>query len=158
MTTINKILIGVDDSKYATHAAEYGFSIARKFDAAIGLVNIIEPAIMPQTSPVNDPVFGTPSQGLGIEELELIDIQNTQSENIINHIIEKYAEGMEVTHFNEYGPTADGILTCSKEFKADLIVIGTHQRRGFDRLLSGSVAEDVVRHSEIPVLVVPFSA
>ena len=52
---------------------------------------------------------------------------------------------------------ADGIIQCSKDFGADLIiVIGTHSRTGFDRLLMGSVAEDVVRHSEIPVLVVPF--
>jgi nucleotide-binding universal stress UspA family protein len=63
---------------------------------------------------------------------------------------------MEVTHFNEFGSTGDGILNCSKEFKADLIVIGTHSRKGLDRLLSGSVSEHVVRHSEVPVLVVPM--
>jgi nucleotide-binding universal stress UspA family protein len=63
---------------------------------------------------------------------------------------------MQVTHFTEYGSTASGIIECSKEFGADLIVIGTHSRSGLDRLLMGSVAEHVVRHSEVPVLVVPF--
>jgi nucleotide-binding universal stress UspA family protein len=37
-----------------------------------------------------------------------------------------------------------------------MIVIGTHSRTGIDRLLMGSVAEHVIRHSEVPVLVVPM--
>ena len=154
--TISKILIGVDDSKYADHAAEYGFDIARKFGAEVGLVNIIEPAIIPQSGQMADPILGTQSQGLGIEELEMLDIQNTQSNNVIDHIISKYAGGTQVKHFNEYGSTADGILNCSKEFGADLIIVGTHEKGVFDRFFSGSVAEDVVRHSPVPVLVVPF--
>jgi nucleotide-binding universal stress UspA family protein len=154
--TIKKILIGIDDSKYAEHAAEYGFDIARKFNASVGLVNIVEPAMMPQMSSGTDPILGVPSQGVGIEELEIMDIQKNQSENIVERTIKKFAGDMQVTHFNEYGSTADGIINCSKEFKADLIVIGTHNRSGIDRLLMGSVAEHVVRHSEVPVLVVPF--
>jgi nucleotide-binding universal stress UspA family protein len=155
---IGKILIAIDDSAYAEHAAEYGFDIARKFNAAVGLVNIVEPAMMPQMGTSTDPILGTPSMGVGIEEMEMLDIQKNQSENIIDRTIKKFAGDMPVTHFTEYGQTADGIITCSKEFKADLIVIGTHSRTGIDRLLMGSVAEHVVRHSEVPVLVVPMSS
>jgi nucleotide-binding universal stress UspA family protein len=155
---IEKILIAIDDSAHAEHAAEYGFDIARKFNAAVGLVNIVVPAMMPQMGASNDPILGMPSMGIGMEEMELLDIQKNQSENIIDRTIKKFAGDMPVTHFTEYGQTADGIITCSKEFKADLIVIGTHNRTGLDRLLMGSVAEHVVRHSEVPVLVVPFSS
>ena len=154
--TIKKVLIGIDDSKYAEHAAEYGFDIANKFKAAVGLVNIVEPVIMTPLSSGTDPIIGMPIQGSGIEEMEILDIQKTQSENIVDSFIEKFAGGLQVTHFTEYGPTADGIINCSKEFCADLIVLGTHNRTGFDRLIMGSVAEHVVRHSEIPVLVVPL--
>jgi nucleotide-binding universal stress UspA family protein len=152
---IQKILIGIDDSKQAEHAAEYGFEIARKFDAAVGLVNIVEPAI---ASPVasTDPMMGLPAQSIGIDEMDLIDIQMSQSENIVDRTIKKYAGDMNVTHFTDYGSTADGIIHCAKEFAADLIVIGTHNRHGLDRLLMGSVAEHVVRHSHVPVLVVPL--
>jgi nucleotide-binding universal stress UspA family protein len=153
---IKKILIGIDESKYAEHAAKYGFDIAHKFNAAVGLVNIVEPAMIPQGGSGVDPIMGLPIQGTGIEQLELLDIQKNQSENIVDNTIKKLAGDMKVTHFNEYGSTADGILKCSKEFGADLIVIGTHSRSGLDRLLMGSVAEYVVRHSEVPVLVVPF--
>jgi nucleotide-binding universal stress UspA family protein len=55
------------------------------------------------------------------------------------------------------GSTADTIIDCAAQFAADLIVIGTHSRSGFDRLLMGSVAESVVRHSPVAVLVVPLS-
>jgi nucleotide-binding universal stress UspA family protein len=156
--TIKKILIGIDDSKFAEHATEYGFDIARKFNAAVGLVNIVEPAMLPQMSSSSDPILGMPMQGTGIEEMELMDIQKNQSESIVDKFIKKFAGDLQVTHFTEFGSTADGIISCSKEFGADLIVIGTHNRSGIDRLLLGSVAEHVVRHSEIPVLVVPFKS
>jgi nucleotide-binding universal stress UspA family protein len=155
--TIKKILIGIDDSKYAEHAAKYGFEIARKFDAAVGLVNIVEPALMPPMTPGSDPILGMPAQGVGIDGVDLLDLRKDQSAQIVAQTIKRFAKDVKVTHFTEFGDTADGIITCSKEFKADLIVIGTHNRSGIDRLLMGSVAEHVVRHSDIPVLVVPIS-
>ena len=154
--TIHKILIGIDDSKFAEHAAEYGFDLARKFNAQVGLVNIVEPLVLPQVGTGADPIMGNPTLGSGIEEMEILDIQKNQSDNIVDRTITKFAGDLNVTHFSEYGPTADSIIHCSKEFGADLIIIGTHSRSGLDRLLMGSVAEHIVRHSEVPVLVVPF--
>ena len=152
---ISKILIGIDDSRHAEHAAEYGFDIAHKFGAAVGMVNIVEPMIMPSSGSI-DPMMGSSLSNATLQDMEILDIQKSQSENIVEQTIKKYAGDMQVTHFTEYGPTAEGIIECSKEFGADLIVIGTHSRSGLDRLLMGSVAEHVVRHSEVPVLVVPF--
>lgn len=149
---ISKILIGIDDSKFAEYAASYGFDIAHTFNAHVGLVHIVEPAVIADTS--NDPMIGLPT--INYDEVNMLNIQKDQADNIIERTIEKYAKGLEVTHFNEYGSTADGILSCSDQFKADLIVIGTHGRTGIDRLLMGSVAESVVRNSHVPVLVVPL--
>jgi len=154
---ITKILIGIDDSKYAENAAEYGFDIAQKFNAAVGIVNIVEPMIMP-SSGVVDPMTGSAFNNETIQDIDILDLQKSQSENIVERTIKRFAGDMQVTHFTEYGSTASGIIDCSKEFGADLIVIGTHSRSGLDRLLMGSVAEHVVRHSEVPVLVVPFSS
>jgi nucleotide-binding universal stress UspA family protein len=152
---ISKILIGIDDSRYAENAAEYGFDIAHKFNAAVGIVNIVEPMILPSAG-VIDPMMGSSFGGESLQDLELLNLQKNQSENIVERTIKQFAGDMQVTHFTEYGSTASGIIECSKEFGADLIVIGTHSRSGLDRLLMGSVAEHVVRHSEVPVLVVPF--
>ena len=56
------------------------------------------------------------------------------------------------------GVPADEILAVAAEVRADLIVMGTHGRRGFSHLLMGSVAERVVRTSPIPVLTVRQSS
>jgi nucleotide-binding universal stress UspA family protein len=48
----------------------------------------------------------------------------------------------------------DGILRLSRDIKADLVVMGTHGRSGVNRLMLGSVAERVLRESEVPVLTV----
>ena len=52
------------------------------------------------------------------------------------------------------GPAADAIVRQAKKWKADLIVIGTHGRRGVRRLVMGSDAEQIVRNSPAPVMLV----
>lgn len=54
-------------------------------------------------------------------------------------------------------PVAQAILREARKVKADLIVIGTHGRRGLSRLLMGSDAEEVVREATVPVLLVRSS-
>ena len=91
-----------------------------------------------------------------VDESEMVRIQKEAAENTVRRIQAQYAEDLKITNFTEYGLTADGILKCSAEFGADMIVIGTHGRTGIDRLFMGSIAENVVRHSKAPVLVVPL--
>ena len=52
------------------------------------------------------------------------------------------------------GPAADPIIKQAKKWGADLIVLGTHGRRGVRRLLMGSDAEQVVRYAPVPVMLV----
>lgn len=151
---IQKIVIAVDDSKYADHAAEFGFEMARLCSAEVGLVNIIEPVIMPSGG--YDSITGITPEVSMVDESEMVRIQKEAAENTVKRIQTQYADQLKITNFTEYGLTADGILKCSVEFGADLIVVGTHSRTGIDRFFMGSVAEHVVRHSKIPVLVVPL--
>jgi nucleotide-binding universal stress UspA family protein len=51
-------------------------------------------------------------------------------------------------------PAAEGIVRGAKDIGADLIVMGSHGRRGLGRLLLGSQAAEVLAHSEIPVLII----
>ena len=151
---IQKILIAVDDSRYADHAAEFGFEMARLCNAEVGLVNIIEPIIMPAAG--SDSITGMTAEVSMIDESEMVRIQKEAAENTLKRIQAQYADELKITNFTEYGLTADGILKCSAEFGAEMIVIGTHSRTGIDRLFMGSIAENVVRHSKVPVLVVPL--
>ncbi|MFI5160026.1 MAG: universal stress protein [Sphingobacteriales bacterium] len=151
---IQKILIAVDDSKISENAASYGFELAHCYKAHVGLVNIVEPIAYTPTE--SDGIIGMPFIPNTADDAELIRVQSASSENIIQRTIKTFAKGLLVTQFTDYGSTAEGILSCSKEFGADLIVLGTHSRTGIDRLLMGSIAEDVVRHAEVPVMVVPL--
>ncbi|QKJ31666.1 universal stress protein [Mucilaginibacter mali] len=153
---MKKILIGIDDSKFAEHAVEYGFNLAHQLNADIGLVHIMEPITAPM--PVVDTTMGIPfDNGTDMITPELYHMQDERAKNMIADAVKKYGhDKMSISNFTEYGDTADGIIKCAKDFGADMIVIGTHSRTGLDRFLMGSVAEHVIRHSEIPVLVVPM--
>ncbi len=156
---IKKILIAVDDSNFAEYAAIYGFNLARTLNAAVGIVHVVEPAVLPPAG--QDTTIGLSTMGNtmdGVANAEILSVQDDASDNLIQQTISRFGEGMEVSHFTDYGSTSEGIMRCSREFSADLIVMGTHSRTGIDRLLMGSVAEKVIRNSTIPVLVVPMKA
>ena len=53
------------------------------------------------------------------------------------------------------GRVANAVVDQARRWRADLIVMGTHGRRGLDRMFLGSDAELVARHSPVPVLLVP---
>jgi nucleotide-binding universal stress UspA family protein len=53
------------------------------------------------------------------------------------------------------GQPVEAIVARARQLRADLIVMGTHQRRGLSRLLMGSVAEGVVRRAPCPVILAP---
>jgi nucleotide-binding universal stress UspA family protein len=63
-----------------------------------------------------------------------------------------------VSEASSLGDVAEIVLRAAAEFNADLLVMGTHGRRGFQRLILGSVAERCVRQATLPVLLVPSAA
>ncbi|GAB3919320.1 universal stress protein [Mucilaginibacter boryungensis] len=153
---MKKILIGIDDSKFAEHAVEYGFNLAHKLKAEVGLIHIIEPVVT-APAPSVDAGIGMPFDTTSDMVVpELYHIQDEKARTMLTAATKKYGKDTPITNFTEYGDTAEGIIKCSKDFNADMIVIGTHSRTGLDRLLMGSVAEHVIRHAEVPVLVVPM--
>ena len=55
------------------------------------------------------------------------------------------------------GDYAENILKTAKEIKADIIVMGTHSRKGLDKVLLGSIAEKVLHHANIPLFIIPVN-
>jgi nucleotide-binding universal stress UspA family protein len=68
----------------------------------------------------------------------------------------RYLPTLKVVNDNDQS-VASRILEVTNDVKADLIVIGTHGREGFDKLRHGSVAQSVVVSADIPVQIVPFN-
>ena len=150
-----KILIGIDDSRQSEKAAVYGFALAKSLGATVGLVEVVEPIMI---APVNSGLVGGEMDMLNttLPPMEIIDAQESSAKTVMQRFVAMYGEEHNITQFLENGDAATVLIDTAIKFNADLIVVGSHGRSGFNRLLSGSVAEDVSRHSEIPVLVVPL--
>lgn len=71
--------------------------------------------------------------------------------------MKEFAEHTEIKDYTinifNYYTEEEGILTFAEENKADMILLGTHGRKGFSRFMMGSIAENVANHSEIPVFI-----
>lgn len=65
------------------------------------------------------------------------------------------AKGIETQPLLVMGPTVETILAEAERLKADIVVMGTHGRRGLAKAFMGSTCDDVLRANRFPVLVVP---
>ncbi|HTN21695.1 MAG TPA: universal stress protein [Pelobium sp.] len=149
LQTFERILIAVDDSKYAYHAAEYGFSLAKKLDASVSLVHINQVPVA--TNITGDPILGDP----GIVLPNVMDIQQEQAKSLFADLKSRFASDTNVDEYVLIGDVSTEIVSLAKEQNFSMIIMGTHSRTGFDHFISGSVAESVSRHAKCPVLIIP---
>jgi nucleotide-binding universal stress UspA family protein len=147
---LKKILIAVEDSEYSEIAAEYGFALAEKFGAHIALVHVND--VLPTTTPgLADPLLNEPMVTMMPEAIAL-------QEEASNRLFDRLTANRDKTNvatFTQLGNARDEILATAEEWHADLIILGTHGRTGFDHFISGSVSEGVVRRARCPVLIIP---
>lgn len=149
LITYKRILIGVDDSEFSRKAICHAHSIALQHDAVVALIHVTEPI-----SPTNygtDPLLG--QQPLIVPETT--SIQEETGRKLLEEMSAELPDISEIFTFCRTGHPRHEILAVAEEWKADLIVMGTHGRTGFDHFLSGSVSEGVMRRATCPVLVVP---
>jgi nucleotide-binding universal stress UspA family protein len=137
-----KILIAVDSSEYSLTAAKKGLDLAHQLGATVALLYVIDKSRVMLNS------------DMGIFPDEAIGILKEEAEQTLDQISAMY-DGESVTKFMPEGRPTEDIITTAESWEADLIVMGTHGRTGLMHLLIGSIAEHVLRHSRIPVLVVP---
>lgn len=79
----------------------------------------------------------------------------TDEHRRLRETAERLADGVDVRPLVVMGPTAQTILEATAHLGASHLVIGSHGRGGLHHLLVGSVAEEVVRHCPVPVVLVP---
>ena len=143
-----RILVPIDGSTTSNRGLDEALKLARAERAKIRLLHVIDDSIAfssPDGSGANYVLDALRSSGR--------DALARAEQRVRRAKLE--AESTLVENFT--GRIAEVIVEQAKRWRADLIVMGTHGRRGFDRLLIGSNAEIVVRHSQIPVLLVPSS-
>ncbi|WDF70627.1 universal stress protein [Sphingobacterium oryzagri] len=145
----NRILLAVDDTDCTLKAIEYAKDLVREFESSIALVTVVPP-----TSPAAygaDPLLG--QQPIIVPEVS--EIQQDSAQRFLESIGNDFPGAQEVFLFNKIGNVHDEILNTASEWTADLIIMGSNGKTGFEHFISGSVSESVIRKASCPVLVIP---
>ncbi len=151
---IKKVLIAVDYSPTSQKVAESGFSIAKAMEAEVILLHVI-----------SNPVYYSSieySPIMGFEGYTMSDpLQLDSKEGIIKASLQflestkKHLGGDNIQTMVVEGDFATSILNAAKKTHADIIVMGSHSRKWLENILMGSVTEEVLRETKIPLFLIP---
>jgi nucleotide-binding universal stress UspA family protein len=136
-----RILIAVDGSPIAAHAADVGFDLARSLGADVAIIYVVD----------KSEAFA-PDSGLAAADL-MMRAEQDGRRILAESSGRAHLQSLPTEFLTVGKPTAE-VTRVAREWAAEMIVIGSHGRAGVTRLLLGSVAEAVVRHAPCPVLVV----
>lgn len=136
--TFEQVLVPVDFSDCSLDALEYGIQIAKDFGAALSLLHVLEP--------------------VAYDDDHML-VQQDLLKSKIDSQFKPYVDAIQSTGISVReavcgGDPTDTILDWAGAKNCDLIVMGTHGRRGISHVLRGSVAEGVLRRAPCPVLAV----
>lgn len=135
---IRTILLATDLSSASAPAEELAFELATRLDGRLLLVSVIDP------------------RGLSLPggRRQRMDQAREARQAAAQGIVDRgHRLGVSIRTLIWEGDPGEAIIEAASAESVDLIVVGSHQRRGVDRLVMGSVSERVVRTSPVPVVV-----
>ncbi len=145
MLEIKLILCPVDFSEFSVRAYHHALSLAEHYRAQMVVQNIVELSRYPYADYVA-------SQG---DYAEFCRALHEGGKAKLREFVEKHThDEIRLELVVNEGAAADSILSLAQARNVDLIVMGTHGRRGFDRLVLGSVTDRVMRTARCPVLAI----
>ncbi|WXR62206.1 universal stress protein [Peptostreptococcaceae bacterium AGR-M142] len=140
---LNRVLVPLDGSKESEKSLEYAIKLGIKFGCEILLLNVVE-------------VYRGTSIYSNYEYVYNKDYEifRDYSKEILEKAKEK-TKDLKVRTVSSVGHPAEEIISKAIEEDVDLIIMATHGMGGLKRFLIGSVTNNVVHHSKVPVLVLP---
>ena len=145
-----RIVVGIDGSELATKALRYALNLAKDSNARMFVVTATEPAMLVA------PGAEIMSVDTGAIIAELEEARAVAAKGILadaERLAQEKGVTIEPLHVAAT-VAADAIVRTANEKGADLIVMGSHGRRGLGRLLLGSQTSEVLAHATTPVLVI----
>ncbi|NGM70580.1 universal stress protein [Natronolimnobius sp. AArcel1] len=146
----NTILVPTDGSPGVEPAIDNALELAQRYDASVHAISVIDSAELMELDYLGDRTAFEQT----IEPLE--DAAKDAVQTVEARARAEDAD-LEVVTVVRQGTPFETILEYADHVDADLIVMGTHGRRGLSRYLLGSTTERIVRASPVPVLTVRFS-
>ena len=143
------ILVAADGSELAGRALDHALGLAKALGSQVTIVTVTEPAAL--VGGGYGAVAGTAFDPIP----ELMEAQEEAAKSLLAKAVKTAkAAGIDAkTAYVSDSFPAEGLISTANEVKADLIVMGSHGRRGLGRLLLGSQTSNVLAHTAIPVLV-----
>lgn len=132
------LLLATDGSDAAQRATDHGIELASKLDATLHVVSVSEDG--PQAASKQDSIRTDPEE-------EAATAAERAEEAATR-------EGVDATTDMRHGVPQEQIVDYAETNPIDMIIVGTAGRTGLDHLISGSVAEEIVRNAPVPVLTV----
>ena len=141
-----KILLAIDDSKFSEAAIEAVIRQATPQETEVRVLHVIEPILIYP----DDQAWG-----YGPEAPQVLKEQRKEAEELVARAGQTLREkNFKVMTAVEEGNPKEVIIDSAAEWHADLIVVGSHGRKGLDRFFMGSVSEAVARHAHCSVQIV----
>ena len=143
MATLRRILVATDFTETSDRALDWAAELAARLDASVTVMHAYEV-----------PVIGFPDGGL-VATADMATRLSEAARTALEAVVEqRRGRGVSIEGLLHEGVAWEEINAVADEIDADLIVIGTHGRRGLARALLGSVAENVIRTAHRPVLTI----
>lgn len=142
---MKNILVPIDFSEVQQSLVSVASKMARAMNAKLWLIHVAAP----------DPDFVGFKVGPGYIREQRADMLLQEHKEIQAIANELKATSLDAEALLVQGPTTDTILELATKVSADIIVIGSHGRSAIFRAFVGSVSEQVLKESKVPVLVVP---
>jgi nucleotide-binding universal stress UspA family protein len=154
MAEISRILCPIDFSETSRHALEHAFAFARWYRARVTVLHVLNAPLPPVLPMPGLAVPGTsvPDDLSTLPPLRPDDLAE-EARRFSSSIRGAQPDCMDVVVVE--GRAVPEILRRAEQLPADLLVMGTHGRSGFEALFLGSVTEKVLRSTHVPVLTVP---
>ena len=151
-----RILVPLDGSRFSSTALKYAVDVAQRYSADIILAQVVvraTPAVIPATP---EGAMSTAVLESAVEAARLEDTRNTvKAKRYLQRKGREVTEKrLECSYRVQKGDPARTILELCRKEGADLVVMASHGKGGLKRAFMGSVSDEVVRQSRVPVLIV----
>lgn len=142
---MKKIIVPVDFSKHSEFALEAAATLAKKYDSEILALHMLE---------LSNALI---SDSEGNRQAEAVFFLKLAEQKFNNFLDKPYLKEVKVTPIVKHFKVFSEVNDVAKEHNVDLIIMGSHGSSGIKEMFIGSNTEKVVRHANIPVLVVKYN-
>ncbi|MBI9054634.1 MAG: universal stress protein [Bacteroidales bacterium] len=154
--SVQRILVPIDFSDYSVNACRYAIGLAEKLNAEIKLMHVYYNPVV-NSMPLTDTYYYQVNMDEVIREIEVKAKTNMEEfyKDIKEKIEKDNIEGVKIDYTLVRGIASEEIIEKSKEYKPDVIIIGTRGKGERENDLIGSVTAKIIEDTKVPVLVIP---